>query len=74
MNTSNSPSYPHLLNGTRNCHHNVHVNTNTSGANKNSCETNTNIPELEKIQSQTQNKKQKFVGSLNNNLNIKYLK
>ena len=72
MNTSKSPSTPHLLKGTRNYHHDV--NTNTSGANKNSYETKKNIPELEKIQSQTQNKKQKFVGNLNNNLNIKDLK
>ena len=36
MNSSNSPSSPHLLNGTPNFHQDV--NTNTPGANKNSCE------------------------------------
>ena len=45
MSSSKSPSLPHLLNGTPTYHQDV--NTNTSGANKNSCETNKNIPEPE---------------------------
>ena len=38
INCSKSPSSQHLLNGTSNYHQNV--STNTSEANKNSCETN----------------------------------
>ena len=72
MNSSKSLSSLHLLNGPPIYHRNV--NTNTSGANKNSCETNKNIPEPENLQSQTQNKKQAFVGNLKNDLNIKDLK
>ena len=72
MNSSKSPSLPHLLNGTPNYHQDT--NTNKSGANKNSCETNKNIPEPENLQSQTRNKKQTFVGNLNIDLNIKDLK
>ena len=72
MNSSKSPSLPHLLNGTPNYHQDA--NTNKSGANKNSCETNKNIPEPENLQSQTRNKKQTFVGNLNIDLNIKDLK
>ena len=59
------------MNGTPNYHHDV--NTNTSGGNKNSCETN-NIPEPDNLLSQTRNKKQTFAGNLNNDLNIKDLK
>ena len=62
-------SLPHSLNGTPNYHQDV--KTNTSGANKNSWETNKNIPEPENLQSQTRNKKQAFVGNLHNNLNIR---
>ena len=72
INISKSPSSPHLLNGIPNYHQNV--DKNTSEANKNSFETNKNIPELENQQSQTGNKKQTFVGNLNNELNIKDLK
>ena len=72
MNSSKSLSSPHLLNGRPTYHQDV--NTNTSGANKNSCETNENIPEPENLQSQTRNKKEAFVGNLNNDLNIKDLK
>ena len=43
--SSKSPSSLRLLNGTPNYHQNV--NTNTSEANKNSCDTNKNIPEPE---------------------------
>ena len=71
MNSSNSPWSSHLLNGTPNYHHDV--NMNTSGGNKNSCETN-NIPEPDNLRSQTRNKKQTFAGNLNNDLNIKDLK
>ena len=71
MNSSKSPSSLHLLNGIPTYHQDV--NTNTSGANKNSCETNKNIPEPENLQSQTQNKKHAFVANLNNDLNIKDL-
>ena len=69
MNRSKSSSSPHLLNGTPTYHQDV--NTNISGANKNSCETNKNIPEPENLQSQTRNKKHTFVENLNNGLNIK---
>ena len=72
MNSSNLPSSPHLLNRTPNYHQNV--NKNTSKANKNSSETNKNISEPEYQWSQTQNKKQTFVGNLKNDLNIKDLK
>ena len=72
INISKSPSSPHLLNGIPNYHQNV--DKNTSEANKNSFKTNKNIPELENQQSQTGNKKQTFVGNLNNELNIKDLK
>ena len=72
MNRSTSPLTPNLLNGTPNYHQNV--NTNTFEANKNSCETNKVIHEPENQQNQTRNKKQKFVGNLNNDLNIKDLK
>ena len=72
MNSSKSLSSPHLLNGRPTYHQDV--NTNTSGANKNSCKTNENIPEPENLQSQTRNKKEAFVGNLNNDLNIKDLK
>ena len=72
MNSSKSPSSPHLLNGTPTYH--PDVNTNTSGANNNSCKTNKNIPEPENLQGQTRSKKQAFVGNLNNDLNIKDLK
>ena len=48
MSSSKSLSSPHLLNGPPIYHRNV--NTNTSGANKNSCETNKNIPEPENLQ------------------------
>ena len=71
MNSSKSPSSPHLLNRTPTYHQDV--NTNTSGANKNSCETIKNIPEPENLQSQIRNKKQEFVENLNNGLNIKDL-
>ena len=47
---------------------------NTSEANKNLCETNKNIREPENVQGQTRNKKQTFVGNLNNDLNMKDLK
>ena len=72
MNSSKPPSSPHLLNETPNCHQDV--NTKKSGANKNSCETKKNIADPENVQSQTRNKKQTFVGNLNNQLNIKVLK
>ena len=60
------------MNETSDYHQDVH--TDTPGAKKNSCETNKNIPEPKNLQSQTQNKKQTFVGHLNNDLNIKDLK
>ena len=69
INSSKSSPPPHLLNRTPKYHHNV--NTNTSGVNKNSCETNKNIPEPENQQSQRRNNKQTFV---DNDLNIKNLK
>ena len=72
VNSLKSPSSPHLLNGTTNYHQNV--NKNTFEANKNSCETNKNIPEPENQQRQTRNKKETFVGNLNNDLKIKDLK
>ena len=72
VNSLKSPSSPHLLNGTTNYHQNV--NKNTFEANKNSCETNKNIPEPENQQRQTRNKKETFVGNLNNDLNIKDLR
>ena len=71
MNISKSPLSPHLLNGTPNYHQNV--NTNTSEANRNSCETNKNVPKPEHQQSRTRNKKQTFVGNLSNDLHVKYL-
>ena len=49
MNSSKPPSSPHLLNKTPNYHQDV--NTNTSEANKNSCETKKNTPEPENVQS-----------------------
>ena len=60
------------MNETSNYHQDV--NTNASGAKKNLCETNKNIPEPKNLQSQTRNKKQTFVGHLNNDLSIKDLK
>ena len=66
---SKSPSSPHLLSSTPHYHQNV--NTTTSEENKNSFETNMNVPESENQQSQTGNKKHTFVGNLRNGLNIK---
>ena len=60
------------MNGTPNYHQNV--NTNTFEANRNSCETNKNVPKPEHQQSRTRNKKQSFVGNLSDDLNVKYLK
>ena len=50
-NSSKSPSSPHLLDGTPTYHQDI--NMNTSGTKKNSCKTNKNIPEPEKLQTQT---------------------
>ena len=71
MNSSKSPSSPHLLNRTPNYHQDV--KTNTSGAIKNSYEINKNVPKPKNLQSQTRNKKQTNVGNRNNDLNIKDL-
>ena len=72
MNSSKSSSSPRLLNTTPTYYQDV--NTNTSGVNKNSCETKKNITERENLQSQTLNKKQEFLGNQNKDLNIKNLK
>ena len=60
------------MNGTPTYHQDV--SANTSGANKITGEMIKNIPETENLQNQTWNKKQTFVGNLNNDLNIKDLK